>query len=942
MVRVFSNIKVIFTFLYANKKSLFLKIAALTLIILSISCCFFFLDSFKPYFSRNYMNNLRDKHNDAILAFDFTLDDYLTYDNKTIDNLTSAESLACAFSTQFYEIWGNNSLEYFSSRFSTYAFTSLEEYNITLNIVNINNLALEILDEYSFIKNSSVGLFEGGVLLLDDTLIQYSAAESILLNKSSVLLSNGFSDLSEYNYSLNFHSKIVYDFEDYSFTNNITKIIGQTSSALVVSDAVFKDYLKFVNASTMLFDFSSGVHLDIDYSTISFDDQTLLEEQLSQFVTFTRDFIFEKYSLSAEFSYELNFLSFLNELNMALIIINILILIFTIPIILFSLLILLLSNDYFAAKRSKLFSFYYSKGSSIRQLFLFVFSENILAMFLALIFGIGLSLPLTMLMVNYPNFLGFQEVAMLQINYSFAINPLNIFWIVLIVAISGLLLILIDLKPILSQKVSQKELEIDEQPEQKIASWKKFYFDFLLLIAGLGILLLERILFQSSRDDFITQFFVYFIGILIIIVAISLLFLRFAPNFLSSTGNFLWRKFGGFFSFITRLFNTRKKALARNILSFVLCISYLLILIQMVSAVEQFSSEQAYFTVGADARIDFSSESNITAISSALPTTILSTEVTKLHLENHLTGERLVFYTINTDSFLSAAYFSDNFIPGDNPSLLIDKLAQNMSFIVARSVAVDKSWNVGYNYTLTLISGTTNRTSLQVADYFLVWPFFVDENTEGLNFIIGEDTREVLQVYSTDTSHHLLLNFPENADYSTLSKYLQEEVLTSSEEFILIHDGYEQFWDDPFWIILNTFSIVNLYLISLLFILFSIITTITLENNRKTEIGLFHALGLRKKQIFSLAFTEQVIIFVLGLIFGIVLGLLSSIFLNNKLQSDLSIPIESINVYWYVGVIILGIVIYQLVIIIVSALRTSTRNISFFIQELEIHNELDD
>jgi len=933
------NLKILLSYLNANRKSLFMKVVTLALVTISVSCSFFFLDSFQPQFSLRYMNTIKAKQSDVILSFDYSLEDYLE-DGETIDELIYADMLANNFSSQFEETFGKNTLSLVSAQKSTNAFSYLDGYNSTLAIVNANNLALELLKDYSVEENSSVGLFDGGILLLEENLMKYSP-DSALFNESNLILSNGFSDIAQHNFSIDFHAKVLWDYES-TFSQNITKIIGETSCALVVSDAIFKDYLMFVNTSTSLFDISSSVYLDIDYSTISFNDQFILKEQLSQFVTFAQGFILDEYSLSAEFSYELNFLSFLNELRDVLIIINVLILIFTIPIILFSLLILLFSYDFFARKRSKLFSFYYSKGSSIRQLFLIIFSENILALFLALVFGIGLSLPFTMLMVNYPNFLSFQEVAMFQINYSFAINPFNIFWIVLIVAILSLLLVLIDLKPILSQKVTQKELETEDDFEQKIASWKKFYFDFLLLIAGFGILLFERFLFQSSRDDFITQFFVYFNGILVIIVAMALLFLRFTPNFLSSTGNYLWRKIGGFFSFITRLFRTRKKALARNILSFVLCVSYLLALVQMVSAIDHFSTEQAYFTVGADARIDFSSESNITSISSALPTTIHSTEVTKLHLENHLTREQIVFYTIDTDSFLSAAYFSDNFIAGDNPSLLMDKLAQNMSFIVARSVAEDKSWTIGYNYTLTLISGTTNRTSLQVADYFLAWPFFVDGNTEGLNFIISEDTREVLQAYSTDTSHHLLLNFPDNTDYSTLSNDLQEDVLSSNEELVLISDGYEQFWSEPFWIILNTFSIVNLYLISLLFILFSIITTVTLENSRKTEIGLFHALGLQKRQIFSLAFTEQVIIFVLGLIFGIVLGLLSSIFLNNKLQSDLTIPIETTNVYWYVGVIILGIVIYQLVIIIISALRTSTRNISFFIQELEIQNELDD
>jgi len=937
------NIKVIFSFLNANKKSLLLKAVTLTLVTISITCSFFFLDSFRPQFSRSYMSDLRANQNDLILSFDFPLEDYLGNGSKNIDELFSAEQLANNFSFHFKMILGNNSLLHITTRESTYGFYHLEDEDSTITIVNVNNFALEQLDAFSSELNSSVSLFEGAILILSQSLLKYSPSVSALFNKSSILLSNGFADISTLNYTLDFHSKISYDFGAYSFSDNITKIIGQTNSALVVSDAIFKDYLKFINASTSLFEVSSGIHFDIDYSTISFDNEVLLKDQLYQFLVYAQDFIYEEYSLSAELSIDLKFLSFLNDLNNTLFIINILILIFTVPIILFSFIILRFSNDFFATKRSKLFSFYYSKGSSIKQLFFFVFSENVLALILALMVGVGLSFPLTILMVDFPSFLGIQKVTTFQIDFSFAINPIKILWIVQIITILSLLLVFIDFKPILSQKTVPKDLEIEDKSEQRIASWRKFYFDFLLLFAGFGILLLERILFQSSSDDFITQFFIYFFGILVIIVAVSLLFLRFTPNLLSSIGNYLWQKFGGFFSFTTRLFNTRKKGLARNILFFVLCVSYLLSLIQMISAINQFSTEQAYFTIGADARVDFiSSESNITAISSALPTSIHSTEVIKLQLENQLTGDRLVFYSIDTDTFLSAAYFNDNFIVGDNPSHLMEKIALNMSFLVARGIAEEKSWNIGYNYSFTLTSGSTNRTSLQIVDYFLAWPFFVDEDTGGFHFIIGEDTRQVLQEYSTATSYHLLLNFPENVDYLSISNYLKDEILTSNEELVTVNDGYEIFWDKPFWIVLNTFSIVNVYLISLFFILFSIITTITLENNRKAEIGLFHALGLSKRQIFFLSFSEQFIIFFFGFIFGIALGLPSSIFLNNKLQSNLTIPIETINVYWYVGLVLLGIVILNLIANIYGALYTSTRKISFFIQELEIQNELDD
>jgi len=936
------NIRVIFSFLKANKSSLLLKILALMLVTIAIASSFFFLDSFQPQFSTNYMNNIKVDQNDIVLSFDFSYEDYLEEAGGTIDNFIFANALANNLSTQFRNFMGDDSLSEVYSQESTHAFSYHEVNNFTLALVNANNFGLEQLAKYSFEENSSVELFEGGILVLEQTFLKYSPTESSLLNESRVILGNGLTEVSQSNFTIDFYSKVIWDNQDFSLFSKITKIVGENDIALVVSDEVFKNYLMFINITSSMFDVSTNIFLDINYSEINFDNSVLLQDQIYQFVYSAQNFVLDEYSINANFSSELVFFSLLADLDKTILIIDSLVLVFTVPTILFSLLVLYFSNEYFSTKRTKLFSFYYSKGSSTQQLFYFVFSEFLISTISALISGFSLSIPLTLLMIKNPSFINIHNSSSL-VDYSLNISYINILWISLIVLAIGLLILMKNTKLTLSQNTVKEDFEFEDGFDRKRVFWKNFYFDFLLLLVGVCILILEKTLFQDTHD-FSTQFFIFFFGLLVIIIALVLVLLRFLPNVLSTISNYLWKIFGGFLSFATRLFNVRKRIIVRNIVTFALCISYMLVLVQVVYAIDQFSDEQAYFNVGADARIDFSDDSNITAITNALPSNIYYTEITKYNQQNFLTGERLVFFVIDPNTFLSAAYFKDDFLLEKTSTEVIGKITQNLTILSYQEVAESNSWAFGYNYTLTLSYGSTNRLSLKVVDYFNSWPFFIDssQQADGIPFIIGKETSDVLRKNSTELSRHILINLPNTEDYAQIEKYLEEEVLTSNETLVIIDDGYEQFWNEPFWYILNTFSVINLYLIGLLFVILSFISLITLENNRKAEIGMFLALGIKRSQIFLLSLIEQMSVLITGLLLGISIGLPSSIFLNNQLKANFLIPIGNLGIFWIVGLIILGIIIFNFLLITSWGFRTSSRKVEFFIQELELHNESDD
>jgi hypothetical protein len=934
-IRFLANIKVMLTYLKTIRSSFLLKILALTLVTATIASSFFFIDSFQPEFSTNYLANIKSDQSDVSLSFDFSFEDYLVNTSGTVEEYEYANKLADTLSTQFQINMGNDSVSTILTQESTDAFIFTKDGNFSLTLINANDYYLEQLDEYSVEQNSSIDLVDGGILIIEYTYMQYYPNEASIFNESYVDIGDGLADISVNNFTLDFHSKIIWDSDADYPSNEISKINEQPSIAIIVSDKIFKNYLAFINSTASIFDISINALIEMDYSKLNIDDRALLEEGTHHFVYFAQEYIMSEFSVNADITYDLFIISYLADLNKALVLIDILALVFTIPTILLSLLILYFSNEYFANKRTNLLSFYYSKGTSIQQLLFFIITEFAFSLVLAFILGLGLSIPLTMLMVRNPNLFGFQSTLAIEFSSLLSINYLNILWIFLIVIVLGSLAALRNVKPVLALAKDKENLDTEEDTIQNDSLWKKFYLDFLLLFIGVGIIIVEKAFFQEYIHDFITQFSSFFIGIIAIISAIALILIRFIPNLISLLGNYFRTIFDGLFSFSIKLFNIRKKTYTRNVIAITVIVSYLLILVQTNATINQFSTEKAYFVVGADVRINLSDQSNLPVLIDLLPSDVLYTEVTKIQMQNYLIGDLLVFYIIDPNTFLTAAYFKGNFITNE-PSEALSKLYQNLTILSNSEVANSNSWEIGYNYSLTLTYGSSDRVSLTVVDYFDSWPFFFEngQQNEGIPFVIGKETSDVFIDNDTEVDQFLLLNVPDN-EYNQIVNYLENEVITSNETLVNINDGYSQFWEEPSWFLLNTFSVTNFYVIGLLFLIISFINITILEMNRDKEISLFIALGISRKQIFRLSLIEQLSILFTGLSFGYIIGMPSLTFLINQMKYNFPISGGELDIYWIVGIIFLGILLLNIVAITSWSLRTSTKKFKFFIQELE-------
>ncbi len=112
-----------FSFLKANKSSLFLKMIALTLVTIAIASSFFFFDSFQSQFSVNYMNDNRAEQSDIVLSWDFSYEDYLGNNSGSIDDYIFANNLGTELTTQLSSYLGNNSISNVYSQESSYAFS---------------------------------------------------------------------------------------------------------------------------------------------------------------------------------------------------------------------------------------------------------------------------------------------------------------------------------------------------------------------------------------------------------------------------------------------------------------------------------------------------------------------------------------------------------------------------------------------------------------------------------------------------------------------------------------------------------------------------------------------------------------------------------------------------------------------------------------------------
>jgi len=255
-IRLLANIKVMFSYLKTIRGSFLLKILALTLVTATIASSFFFIDSFQPKFSANYMTNNKSDESDVSFSFDFSYEEYLVNMSGTVDEYKYANKLADTLSTQFQINIGNDSVSQILTQESTAAYPFTEDANFSLNLINANDYYLEQLDDFSVEKNSSIDLDDGGILILKYTYMQYYPKEAAIFNESKVVFGDGFTDISENNFTLDFHSKIIWDSHDDYPSNEISKIIGQPSIAIIVSDKIFENYLAFINSTASIYDIS--------------------------------------------------------------------------------------------------------------------------------------------------------------------------------------------------------------------------------------------------------------------------------------------------------------------------------------------------------------------------------------------------------------------------------------------------------------------------------------------------------------------------------------------------------------------------------------------------------------------------------------------------------------------------------------------------------------
>jgi len=930
--------KLILSFLKVNRTSLMLMIFGFTLVTMIFSSSIAFIDLYKPTFSFNYISGQRGDNNDFAFSSSISFEDFLDNNDNILSEIITASNLSYAFTSILANNFGDNSTHQINTNVNIPTFSFYNGQNHSINLINVDDEALSQLFSYSFEINNSIEVNEGAILVIESNFAKYYPNDASILNESQIILFDNFAELPTKNTTIDFCAKIIWNRNSQSSLNPITQLLGDNELAVVVLEEIFLSHLSILNSTYNDHDITISSNLDFNYDQMSFDDLSLLAETSHQFVYAIQDYISNELASNINFNYQLNFLTYLIALTNSLVLLNTTVIVFVIPSILFILVFLYFSTEYLASKRQKILQFYQTKGASVWQLIRCITTEYFITYSISLVFGLSLSIPFTRLFFQNSNLTSLNNISISQNEFFSSLNYLNVLWVFLLLFTLSLLFFIRNIMTIIKLRKDQDvEFETIDIP-----FWKRIFLDIILFVIGLCSILIEKALSVSFHHDFITQFTIYFIGLLLLISGLFLFLLRILPQQLTTLGVKTCDFFKGVFPLSFRLIKFKKQTTARNIVVFSFCISYLLLLSQSFGLLNQYSTEKVYFQLGADARINLDSQSNLTLLTEKL-SSIQYTVVKKVKLENYLTGDSLSLLIIDSESYTKITYLKDYLLSNELLDA-IDKLSTNMTVLTSIATANFHSWSIGYNYSITLSFRSTDRLSLTIVDHFYNWPFFIDNvvDSNDIPFIIGEKTSQTLVKDETSMKTFLLLDFQDN-DYTQMIDFLESNVITSHEKLITIEDSYDSFWnDEPYLFTIDIFSIINFYIIILLYLTILVIVVIITLSNQRRELGLFIALGINSKQIFTLSFIEQFIIFLSSLVSAFIIGIPCSIFFLNQIRNNLSINITRISIYPIIGFLYFGLITINLLVIIINSVISSKRKTGFYIQELILQIESDD
>jgi ABC-type lipoprotein release transport system permease subunit len=555
---------------------------------------------------------------------------------------------------------------------------------------------------------------------------------------------------------------------------------------------------------------------------------------------------------------------------------NTIILLVTGPLIALALFLVYFSLTLVEQRKQRVIAILKVRGSSKDQLHTMMLSEALIAALIAVIVGMILSIPWTLLSLRASGILQFNNPA-IPINI-----PANWFWrLPLIGIVFSLNLNISSISSLSSTTIDEGEVT----EEKKTPFWQRMYLD--LILVSISVIFWISIQFIPGDLVFLKSILVIAIGpftMIIFLIGIPLVTARYFSSIIGKISDILWKNFSGMVALATR--NMRKnKFSASRLVSFLLLgmmLSYVSVIIPTTFI--DWNAEDTAYSMGSEIYISGLDSSNATQLGFLdIPEIDAYSEIVKISFQSG-SYDRIGSYNIlgiDPTTFEDAAFWRDNY---DDKSLsaILDKIDNNSSIgmqtqtMIAMGVEID-------DYVSIEVFGSEKKFEFNITTNYEFFPNLVrslpymeDNGGYFANRYYGLITLDMAKSMSNHTPGYKIgtyVNVKDSANATALAISLRESFSSNSDIEVRSVDEYTgHLMEDPIVILLLS-SLQGMTIITVIASIMAVsyFSFISLSE-RKREIGVFRALGMVRKQIFILLVAEGIVILSMGIFVGGIAG----------------------------------------------------------------------
>jgi ABC-type antimicrobial peptide transport system permease subunit len=937
MSRLYDNFLVILAFLRANKKNLLLLFLSLTFTTGTVSASILFIHSYRDYFFHRIITNEADDNPDFNFSLTFSLDSFYSGIN-SFSELVTPNKLTPWFYNYTNQNFRTNITTKMYSHFIIPAKSQVNNNSIEITLLTVNQRLISDLLDITNYNNNTINPLNNTYLVYEENHLMFHPELVPLINQEQITFSKDSIAYSENNYTVDIDAKISWNHDSQVQAQAFNQFVGGDSIVIILPESTYLDYLEKINYSTTDYLVTLQTFIHYNLSLLDYFHTKTCLPNFNEYVITLSENLFDFYSDHRSWFFQEDFLETITHSRQRVQLISLIVIVITLPTIIISFLVINYCYSFLMDEHRSFLKKMRLKGAKKGQFFSILAVEFLLVTIGSIITGLLLAIPFINLIIKG---LKYFSLPLEEIHFSSIAVTLYfiLFGILFVFSLLVFLLMLFTGNFFKMKDINQSE--VGKVKNEDVLKLIKMNISFILIFIGVIFLLVVFSILQRSSISSVLVFSLKALGYFILITGITLLILRLLPKILSGFFSNYWKSKGNILSLSFYLFTKKQKRTFQGLLIAILSFSSFFVSLVMPMIITSFGEEYSTFSVGAEAQINFSEESNITAIIANLPEEISYTKVSEIKITNTKYHETILLTIINPKEFLEITNLQPRYISSSLQEN-INNLSNNGTAITSQKTINKRQWDSYHKYSIDFLrEEETIQFSLLVIDSYGAWPLLKEEQDRsfGIHLLISNTTAKVFTDAKNELKKDRLLLKTTNNKIHFYEDYLRNELLTSNEQLITTSDIYEEFLQEPLWLTsINVFTI-NLFT-SMILLLFIIgLLNINTAYSEKNEISLFFALGIRKKDIYKKQISEVLLSTLLTLFIGGLSGFWYSMVLATSLKNNIPFQLPTKYPNILVLAISLGFIGYTLLLRLITTKMISNMDLDKNLKEVINKNE---